>query len=487
MFRSTISILWLFVNISLVICGTVPSKVEPALLVISYDAFRPEYLNRKVTPNLNKFRKEGTSAPYMINVFPTKTFVNHFTIATGLYAENHGVLANEVYDSEQGLLNYGYPLFHYSNTTIPIWTANQKAGKHSGCMWPGGDFEYNGISCTFTAKFDPKKKWEDRVDLALSWFTDKKTPANLVMFYIEEPDSHAHMYGVDSPVITNMISKLDNLTQYIQDKLVATGLDKRVNVIHLSDHGMTGVAPPNFIYLDKILANDSFKMYGTSPILQIVPKDPSKEGEIYDKLTKAAEINGHFKVYTPKNIPLRWHANNTRRMGPILAVASHGYGFQDLMETAKIYEKKFNITITNETKYGVHGYDNQDPDMHAIFMAKGPLFAKGKMLKAVNMIDLYNLFCFILNIECGQNNGTKKLDAYDDLFAVKPVRSTQKDDNNGELVTWGVIFILLVVSVIVITKVRKLRQQHAYTRYLHRSALLDDFSSFDDELSFNTR
>lgn len=64
--------------------------------------------------------------------------------------------------------------------------------------------------------------------------------------------------------------------------------------------------------------------------------------------------------------------------------------------------------------------------MHAIFMAKGPLFAKGKMLKSVNMIDLYNLFCFILNIECGHTNGTQKLDAYDDLFAVKPVRASEK-------------------------------------------------------------
>lgn len=73
-----------------------------------------------------------------------------------------------------------------------------------------------------------------------------------------------------------MVSKLDNLTRYIQEKLISTGLDKRVNVIHLSDHGMTGVAPPNFIYLDKILANDNCKFYGTSPLLQVVPDDPSE-------------------------------------------------------------------------------------------------------------------------------------------------------------------------------------------------------------------
>lgn len=82
MIRTVASVLYLFLNISFGICAPIPTITDPALLVISYDAFRPEYLHRKVTPNLNKLAKEGTSAPYMLNVFPTKTFVNHFTIAT---------------------------------------------------------------------------------------------------------------------------------------------------------------------------------------------------------------------------------------------------------------------------------------------------------------------------------------------------------------------------------------------------------------------
>lgn len=72
----------LFLNISIVICGTIPSTVEPALLVVSYDGFRPDYLSGKVTPNLNKFREDGTSAQFMMSVFPTKTLINHFTIAS---------------------------------------------------------------------------------------------------------------------------------------------------------------------------------------------------------------------------------------------------------------------------------------------------------------------------------------------------------------------------------------------------------------------
>lgn len=56
---------------------------KPKLLVLSLDAFRPEYFNRDVTPFMEQFREHGSYAPFMRNVFPTKTFVNHFSIATG--------------------------------------------------------------------------------------------------------------------------------------------------------------------------------------------------------------------------------------------------------------------------------------------------------------------------------------------------------------------------------------------------------------------
>lgn len=70
----------------------------------------------------------------------------------------------------------------------------------------------------------------------------------------------------------------------------------------------------------------------------------AKESEIFEKLTKAAKENGHFKVYNKENILARWHANNTQRFGPIVAVADVPYAFQDMYDEAKWYEKEFNVT-----------------------------------------------------------------------------------------------------------------------------------------------
>lgn len=79
-----------------------------------------------------------------------------------------------------------------------LQTANEMAGKHSGCMWPGGDFEYNGVKCTFSMSFNKTFEFEERVDTVMSWFTNEKTPANLVFLYLEEPDAVGHIYGPES-------------------------------------------------------------------------------------------------------------------------------------------------------------------------------------------------------------------------------------------------------------------------------------------------
>lgn len=69
--------------------------------------------------------------------------------------------------------------------------------------------------------------------------------------------------------------------------------------------------------------------------------------------------------------------------------------------------------------YGMHGYDNEELLMRAFFTAKGPLFAKGKRIRAIQMIDLYNLFCRILQIEtfCGDSDGSKDPIIWNKLFA----------------------------------------------------------------------
>ncbi|KAF4022515.1 hypothetical protein G4228_014026 [Cervus hanglu yarkandensis] len=74
--------------------------VRPPLIIFSVDGFRASYMKKgsKVMPNIEKLRSCGTHSPYMRPVYPTKTFPNLYTLATGLYPESHGIVGNSMYD-----------------------------------------------------------------------------------------------------------------------------------------------------------------------------------------------------------------------------------------------------------------------------------------------------------------------------------------------------------------------------------------------------
>uniref|UniRef100_A0A224XZF4 Putative ectonucleotide pyrophosphatase/phosphodiesterase 5 n=1 Tax=Panstrongylus lignarius TaxID=156445 RepID=A0A224XZF4_9HEMI len=146
------------------------------LLVVSFDGFRYDYIDRNITPNLHMLKSKSTSARFLVNIFPTQTYPNHFSLATGLYSEHHGVLASEIYLPEKNLeLKYGYDLWHYNDSVMPIWTLNEKAGYLSGVMmWPGSEFEYVNTKTTYVFKYNLSVPWEDRVNTVMDWFTDKK-------------------------------------------------------------------------------------------------------------------------------------------------------------------------------------------------------------------------------------------------------------------------------------------------------------------------
>src|SRR5204863_8051828 len=70
----------------------------PILVLISFDGFRWDYLDRGETQNLEALAARGIRAKALIPSFPAVTFPNHYTIATGLYPEHHGIVANNIED-----------------------------------------------------------------------------------------------------------------------------------------------------------------------------------------------------------------------------------------------------------------------------------------------------------------------------------------------------------------------------------------------------
>lgn len=66
----------------------------------------------------------------------------------------------------------------------------------------------------------------------------------------------------------------------------------------------------------------------------------------------------------------------------------------------------FIISFVEVTEIGIHGYDNKVPNMHPFFMARGPKIKKNYKITPFKTVDLFNLFCDILEIRPTKNNGT---------------------------------------------------------------------------------
>ena len=111
------------------------AKRTPTLL-ISSDGFRADYLDTFLKENPNSYLQKlfvevGAKADYMLPSFPSLTFPNHYTLVTGLYMEDHGIVGNSFYDSK---LKEKVNLIgdtksnsvRYWNNTEPIWESAKK-------------------------------------------------------------------------------------------------------------------------------------------------------------------------------------------------------------------------------------------------------------------------------------------------------------------------------------------------------------------------
>ncbi len=59
-------------------------STAPIVILISFDGWRWDYIDREPAPNLKALAARGVRARKMIPSFPVLTFPNHYTIVPGL-------------------------------------------------------------------------------------------------------------------------------------------------------------------------------------------------------------------------------------------------------------------------------------------------------------------------------------------------------------------------------------------------------------------
>uniref|UniRef100_A0A8C6ZLW0 Ectonucleotide pyrophosphatase/phosphodiesterase family member 5 n=1 Tax=Nothoprocta perdicaria TaxID=30464 RepID=A0A8C6ZLW0_NOTPE len=293
---------------------------RPRVLLVSFDGFRWDYIYRVSTPNFHYAMKNGVHVKQVTNVFITKTYPNHYTMVTGLYAESHGIVANEMYDPT---LNETFSMNRmeiynskFWEEAIPIWVTNEIEGHKSGAaMWPGTDVKIHGVLPTHYMPYNESVSFEDRVARLIAWFTSKE-PINLGLLYWEQPDEMGHILGPENPLMGPIISDIDKKLGYLISELKKAKLWNVINVIITSDHGMSQSSSDRLIELDQYVDRELYKVIDYSPAVAILPE------EVYEALVNA---HPNMTVYKKEQIPNRLHYKHNSKIQPILALADEGW------------------------------------------------------------------------------------------------------------------------------------------------------------------
>lgn len=379
----------------LILIGCSPEKKQPQLLLISFDGFRADYLSKTETPNFDRLIKNGATAEGLIPIFPTKTFPNHYAIATGLYPENNGLIGNNIYDPE---MDARYSMGNreavenpdwYSGE--PIWNTVEKAGKKAGTMfWIGSEAPIQNMRPSHWKSYDGSIPNEARIDTVLKWMTWEQDPVDFGTLYFSFVDSQGHRYGPDSEKVIEAIQQADELVGYLLKEMES---NESINLMIVSDHGMIEVSPSRKVTLDDFIDVNKIEIISYSPALMFNVEGEGEQ-EVFESLKKNEE---NFKVYLMENIPDRYHLKNNSRVPEVLMVAEEGY----TINTKQFFESRG----SDYPSGGAHGFDNANPKMDAIFVAYGQAFKKGVKLSRFENIHLYEVMAKILNIEPAPNDG----------------------------------------------------------------------------------
>jgi predicted AlkP superfamily pyrophosphatase or phosphodiesterase len=397
--------LLLAVNLS---CFAQPKPIkdlQPTVILVSLDGFRSDYLEKYNPPNLSLLARAGVRAQWMTPSFPSKTFPNHYAIATGLYPQNNGIVENNIYDPQTRVLFTMDNRQEVGNGRWwlgePIWITAERQGQRAApYFFPGSEAEIHGLRPTFWKPYAGSVPNEQRVDTVLSWL-DLPPPQRptFLSLYFSDVDTAGHNFSPDSSETKDAVLNVDRAIARLIAGLKAREIFSKVNLIIVSDHGMAAIDFNHAILLDQLFDTGlAEKIIWTSEITGIFPK-AGKEEVIYNTLK--ASLPPQAKVYRKGEVPARFHYSDSPRIPPLLVLPDEGWIVTNRRHFAE-------MQLKGEMKHlrGGHGYDNQLPSMRAVFIAHGEAVNKGKVVDAFENIQVYNLMCAILGLKPAPNDGT---------------------------------------------------------------------------------
>jgi len=182
-----------------------------------------------------------------------------------------------------------------------------------------------------------------------------------------------------------MVHCMDSLVGVLYNGIKALPYGDKVNLIVLSDHGMTDISA------DRVVAiGDYLKPEWYNHIESTSPTNIYSKPEYRDSILTALDGVEHISVWEKGNVPEEYFYGTSSHEGDIIVAPDLGWQF----------------TFEDRGIPGAHGYSPYEADMQVIFRACGPDFKQNYVCedKFVN-VDIYPLLAKILGVKPEETDG----------------------------------------------------------------------------------
>ncbi len=398
MFRRVL-LLCLAAAFVLSIPATAAQAQAPArpVILIGVDGFRADYLDRGIAPTLSRLAAEGVRAEGgMRPSWPSVTFPNFYTLVTGLHPDHHGLVYNTMNDATLpgrrfSLGNRAEVMDRvWYDAGEPIWVTARNAGLRTAAMfWPGSEAPVRGVRPDYWVPYEKGVPSLSRVNILLAWLSlpPEERPA-IATLYFDVVDTAGHTYGPDAPETVAAVAEVDAAVAALIEGLGKLRLE--ADIVIVADHGMAPLSGERVAFLDDLVdpAAISVTAWGAAVTLDPVP---GREAEVEAALLG---VRPHMECWRKGEVPARLVYGSHPRVPAIVCLVETGWtvGLRERVDPARI-------------RGGAHGFDNQAPEMRALFVAHGPSFARGVSLPEMDSVDVQPLLARLLGLTAPAGDG----------------------------------------------------------------------------------
>jgi predicted AlkP superfamily pyrophosphatase or phosphodiesterase len=241
-------------------------------------------------------------------------------------------------------------------------------------------------------QYDGNITMEARVDQVLNWLDRPiATRPAFITLYFDAVDTAGHNYGPEAKETLAAIASVDAAVKRLVDGLKARGHLAATNLVIVADHGMVATSSKRVVWVEDMVDSSIVEpLPNGGPLLGFTPL-PGKEAEATRALLTPRP---HVQCWRKAELPARFDYGHNPRVPPIICLAETGWW----LSTRTAFERK-------PPSGGAHGYDPDNPQMAALFIAHGPAFRAGERLDPFSTMDIYPLLAQLLGITPQANQG----------------------------------------------------------------------------------